>query len=92
MSSNFSIEEIIKYKPHLAQHELEKLIDQLQEKVVELESELQYVRKSDELTYEQSEFAKEVIREILSVVSRETRAKEMKTQIRNIVDNSYVEL
>lgn len=92
MSSNFSIEEIIKYKPHLAQHELEKLIDQLQEKVVELESELQYVRKSDELTYEQSEFAKEVIREILSVVSRETRAKEMKTRIRNIIDNSYVEL
>lgn len=92
MSSNFSVEELIKYRfDSLSKDQILQCLEDLQTQISTLEDEVKGIRRSEELISEQAFFGRELVTEIQAIVSRETRAKEMKKDIERAIADSYFE-
>lgn len=91
MASNFTIEERIKYSFNtLSRDDILEVIEEIRnEKVKEFD---QQVERENSIAWEQVEFARQILDEILVILEKETRSpKAIKSAILSILENSYFE-
>jgi hypothetical protein len=88
--SNFSLEEIIKYCS--LPEEAKNLIEQMYDKIVNVDKENDALTKRNELLEEQIYFRDEFIRSTKERCESVTKCKELVKDILTELDDSYIEL
>jgi hypothetical protein len=88
--SNFSLEEIIKYCS--LPEEARRLVEQLHDKIIDMDKENNYLTKENEKLEEQIYFRDEFIRSTKERCETATKCKELVKDILTELDDSYIEL
>lgn len=88
--SNFSLSEYLKYGdlPIEVKDKLQPVID----KVSEIETQLEFANKREEILKEQLYFRDEFITSVINKCKTETRCKELVKDILTELENSYIEV
>ena len=89
--SNITPEEFIRLNENIIHSEVLKYFDMFSEQIKELQKEVEQLNRSEELAWEQVEFARELIQQIDNFVEN-TLTKNKLIEYNSLRENSYFEV